>query len=448
MSNRIHDRKHSYHRRLSKSRRTKTIHIQIRPNQKIQLTNDYPTTISKPKPIRKSSSIIIEEKSQSQSQFQHNQSKSDNNLVLFHDHHRNPKKKKTKKCTKQHILFTPIILTIISIILICSLLPVLSIKSKPKLISTPVLRWNTSGITILGITGQLGNNSNELYLPWDIKIDWSYTIYITDQKNNRIQRYSFNNSQGTTINNGNLTSISSLYNLIGPLGIDFDNNNNLYVCDNGKHRVLYWSNNILSASIVVGNSTSGNTTNLLNNPYDLTYDPNSGSVFVADTDNNRIMRFQLNNSTGQIISVGNGIALNNTELVRPFGIHYDSVSDSLLIANTNAHNIIRWTIGSSYWAVTHGNLNGFNGTSSTEFYAPSDVTLDPMGNMYVVDRFNQRIQFFENGQSNGTTIAGQTGVKGNTSALFNSPTSVTLDNQLNLYVVDRGNHRVQKFLRY
>ena len=194
--------------------------------------------------------------------------------------------------------------------------------------------------------------------------------------------------------------------------------------------------------------TRGNTTNLLNDPFDVAYDSNSGSIFVADNGNNRIMRFKLNNSTGEIIAVGNGIGLNNTQLSHPSGIYYDSFSTSLLIANTNAHNIIRWQIGNNYWTVTHGNLNGFNGTSSTEFYSPSDITLDPMGNMYVVDRFNQRIQFFQNGQSNGSTIAGQTGINGNTSTLLNYPSSVTFDNQLNLYVVDRSNHRIQKFLRY
>jgi hypothetical protein len=74
--------------------------------------------------------------------------------------------------------------------------------------------------------------------------------------------------------------------------------------------------------------------------------------------------------------------------------------------------------------------------------------MDPMGNIYIADTVNHRIQFFLSGQSNGTTIAGVTSVSGNNSTLIYYPYGVALDSQLNLYVVDTGNHRIQKFLRY
>jgi hypothetical protein len=77
-----------------------------------------------------------------------------------------------------------------------------------------------------------------------------------------------------------------------------------------------------------------------------------------------------------------------------------------------------------------------------------DLTLDPMGNLYVADRDNYRIQFFFAGQSNGITIAGMTEISGNSSTLLNSPKSIALDNQLNLYVSDSNNHRIQMFQRY
>lgn len=95
-----------------------------------------------------------------------------------------------------------------------------------------------------------------------------------------------------------------------------------------------------------------------------------------------------------------------------------------------------------------GSINGTSSTSSAYLDDPTDVTFDPMGNMYVVDRTNHRIQLFLTGQSNGITIAGVTSTTGSSSAYFSGPSSLILDNQLNLYVTDRGNHRVQKFLRY
>ena len=71
-----------------------------------------------------------------------------------------------------------------------------------------------------------------------------------------------------------------------------------------------------------------------------------------------------------------------------------------------------------------------------------------MGNLYVADRNNHRIQLFMNGQLEGITIAGITSTIGSNSTLLTVPWSVALDNQLNLYVADSANHRVQKFLRY
>ncbi len=46
------------------------------------------------------------------------------------------------------------------------------------------------------------------------------------------------------------------------------------------------------------------------------------------------------------------------------------------------------------------------------------VTLDPMGNLYVADRFNHRIQFF---LTSDITIASVNGQFGNDSNTFNSP---------------------------
>ena len=68
-----------------------------------------------------------------------------------------------------------------------------------------------------------------------------------------------------------------------------------------------------------------------------------------------------------------------------------------------------------------------------------------MGNVYVADTGNHRVQFYFAGQSNGTTIAG-TGISGTNATSLNSPWSLALDSQLNLYVADTNNHRIQKFL--
>ena len=70
-----------------------------------------------------------------------------------------------------------------------------------------------------------------------------------------------------------------------------------------------------------------------------------------------------------------------------------------------------------------------------------------MGNIYVADSDNHRIQLFMVGQSDAITIAGN-GTAGIGANQLNTPYWLVLDSQLNLYVSDTSNHRVQKYSRY
>ena len=160
------------------------------------------------------------------------------------------------------------------------------------------------------------------------------------------------------------------------------------------------------------------------------------------------MAYSAGASSGTLIAGGNGLGLNNTQFNNASTIYFDAPSNSLIIANRYAHNIVRWTLGATQWTLIAGSTNGTRGTSSTLLNTPFGVTLDPMGNVYVSDTSNNRIQLFMVGQLTGITIAGVTGVHGNNSNLLFAPYSVLLDSQLNLYVADRNNQRVQKYLRY
>jgi DNA-binding beta-propeller fold protein YncE len=96
-------------------------------------------------------------------------------------------------------------------------------------------------------------------------------------------------------------------------------------------------------------------------------------------------------------------------------------------------------LGNENWTLLAEASNGTAGNTSTLLSYPAGVTFDPMGNMYVADANNHRIQFFIVGQSVGITIAGISGISGNNSTMLNIPQSVELDNQLNLYVADTLN---------
>jgi len=193
---------------------------------------------------------------------------------------------------------------------------------------------------------------------------------------------------------------------------------------------------------------SGNVTNLLYHPHDIGINDNSSEMYITDTRNHRIMLYRLGVDNGTIILGGQGPGTNKTQVYHPAALYFDSISNSILIANYLAHTIVRYTLGAHEWELIAGNINGVSGSNSTMLRNPHRVALDPMGNMYIADANNHRIQFFYNGQLNGITIAGITSVPHNNASTLNRPYSVILDNQLNLYVVDTFNHRIQKFLRY
>ena len=180
----------------------------------------------------------------------------------------------------------------------------------------------------------------------------------------------------------------------------------------------------------------------------IAYDPVKNGIYVADRDNSRVMYFPVGVRNGTIVAGNNTAGVTPTQLNKPRSVYFDSISNSITIANEDARNVVRWSIGASNWTLVAGGPGGVGGTASNRFNFPSDVILDPMNNLYVADGSNHRVQFFVSGEMNGSTIAGFTSVNGNNASLLSFPSGVALDSQLNLYVSDWNNHRVQKFLRY
>ena len=134
-------------------------------------------------------------------------------------------------------------------------------------------------------------------------------------------------------------------------------------------------------------------------------------------------------------------------LTSPIGLVYDDYTHSFIIGNYFGHHLARWKSGSNQLIPVAGTA-GTAGNTSSLLSGPVGITMDMMGNIYCADALNHRIQLFLEGQSEGITIAGITGVNGSNATTLYTPYWVELDNQLNLYVSDTSNRRIQKFSRY
>lgn len=184
----------------------------------------------------------------------------------------------------------------------------------------------------------------------------------------------------------------------------------------------------------MGLGVPGSADDQLINPGFIARDPNNGALYISQSD--RVVRWMPNATVGTVAAGGNGRGTTSTQFYQPFGLYLDLSSNSLYVGDYGAFIIVRWPLGAPNWTLVAGTLTGLCGSTSTMLCYPTAITFDPMGNLYVADTNNQRIQLFLAGSRNGITIA---------RASF--PGGIALDNQLNLYVTEQYTHQVLKFAR-
>lgn len=95
-----------------------------------------------------------------------------------------------------------------------------------------------------------------------------------------------------------------------------------------------------------------------------------------------------------------------SSLGAPYGFRLNRFN-TLYIAESTRHRITKWLSGAINGTIVAGRPNGQAGNGSNEFSAPIDVYVDDNEDMYITDRYNDRLQYWSNGNSAGITIAGR-----------------------------------------
>ena len=183
-----------------------------------------------------------------------------------------------------------------------------------------------------------------------------------------------------------------------------------------------------------------------------------GSVYIADTYNNRIRRVD---PSGRIDTVagtgatghGNDVSAGRSALLdHPTGV---AVADdgTVYIADTYNNRICRVNARNGQLRVIAGTgTAGYSGDGGPATAAhldhPGSVAVGPSGRIYIADTYNNRVRVIS---ADGTisSVAG-TGTAGYTgdgdpanTATLHTPQGIAIDGAGNLYIADTLNHRVR-----
>jgi len=93
------------------------------------------------------------------------------------------------------------------------------------------------------------------------------------------------------------------------------------------------------------------------------------------------------------------------QLSSPMGLALDS-SNTLYIGDLNNSRVQKWAMDAWTGTTVAGQISGASNSTSNSLNQAGGLVIDSTGDIYVVDIFNSRIQYWPNGASSGTTVAG------------------------------------------
>ncbi len=177
-----------------------------------------------------------------------------------------------------------------------------------------------------------------------------------------------------------------------------------------------------------------------------------GNVFVADGgQSNRIRRLtpdgKVETIAGSTEGFADGDAL-QAQFNTPSGIAIDR-SGAIIIADASNNRIRKLSANGKVTTLAGSGAVGQRDGAAieAEFDGPIGVAVDKRGNVFVADSYNDRIREITS-DGKVVTIAG-TGLPGFTdgnasTAAFNTPSGVAVDERGNIFVADTGNSAVRK----
>ena len=335
---------------------------------------------------------------------------------------------------------------------------------------TPLVSSNTGGempnalygqVSTFAGTGQIGSVDGvgataSFNNPYGITIDASGNLFIGDRQNYKIRKITAAGVVSTIAGSGsygsfNATGTAATFN--SPQGVALDASGNIYVADYASNLIRKITTGGV-VSTLAGSGSNGlvDGTGIAANisrPSGVAVDA-SGNVFVTDSNNYAIRKitaagvvttFAGNGEPGILNGTGTSATFNNIT-----GITIDAVGNLYVIDNNKIRKITPSGDVTTFAGI--GDSGSANGAiNSASFYSPKGLTVDAQGDVYVVDTYNNLIRKIAT-TGMVTTIAGS-GSQGatdgiNTEASFYLPSGIAVDASGNVFVTDSKNNKIRK----
>ncbi|CAF1259603.1 unnamed protein product [Adineta steineri] len=303
--------------------------------------------------------------------------------------------------------------------------------------------WSQNATTIFGSpAGINGSSLTLLSQPIGMYYDrFNNILTVADSGNQRILRFSLDNRPSVaTVIAGSNGQGCNMNQFSLPNGIGVDSFNQLYVSDyNCNHVVIFPSNsNSTTSGTLLGSVTLATLISISQSAI-------NDNIYVASLNDNAVYKFHAGNGPAVLVAGGNGNGNALNQLSYPVGVYYDYLyTNSLYVADTSNNRIMKYPSGSTigtYGIVVAGG-NG-PGSGANQLNNPRSVLVDSSGALYIADGINNRIQRWLQNATNGTTIVG--GTLGTAANQLYFPETVLFDKYNNLLVSDRYNNRIQMF---
>ncbi|CAF2104175.1 unnamed protein product [Rotaria magnacalcarata] len=270
-----------------------------------------------------------------------------------------------------------------------SLINLLPIEPKSEIQICKDAKWSTSRIVAGGRSGALFDLTRLLY-PLDLIFDGKQDIYVADMNNHRIVKWSHNTTIGSLVA-GSRGAGTRLDQLNRPSGVLLNNDGDLIICDSGNRRIQLWSRNILSGETLIGYVDCRQI--FFDEPGDLLFTTNKNEIFQFTWQGNKNVTTFMRKAGGKFPpKSASNMCLSRT--------------GNLYVADSGNNRILKYTLGNDDMDVVAGGQE-WQSSDLAHLTGPASVIVDDKGALYISENGNNRLVRWTVGAKEGVVIGGK-----------------------------------------